>query len=55
MLEETIRQASGGLSLSADQAEQALERILCQQVSDDQIASLLVALSDKGETPEEVT
>ncbi len=55
MLEETIRQASDGRSLSADEAEQALERILCQDVPDDQIASLLVALSEKGETPEEVT
>ncbi len=55
MLEETIRQVRQGRDLSADESEQVLGRIFDRQVSDDQIASLLVALSEKGESAGEIT
>ncbi len=41
-------------SLSREEARAVMEQILAGRVADDQIAALLVALADKGETVEEI-
>ncbi len=41
-------------SLSREEARAVMEQLLAGQVADDQIAALLVALADKGETVEEI-
>ena len=50
-LEDQIRQ---GRSLSEEQSEEALEQILSEGCTDEEISSFLIALSDKGETAEEL-
>jgi anthranilate phosphoribosyltransferase len=54
MLEQLTEQISQNFSLSEERAEGALEAILSAECSDQEIASFLVALSEKGETAEEI-
>jgi len=49
---ENLRQ---GINLSEAEAEEVLEEILSDRPEDSEIAELLVALAEKGETPEEIT
>jgi len=55
MIQDCIRSAVGGNSLSQDQAEEAMREILEGKASPAQIAGLAVALRMKGETVDELT
>jgi anthranilate phosphoribosyltransferase len=55
MIQDCIRSAVGGQSLTQDQAEAVMQEILEGQASPAQIAGLAVALRMKGETVEELT
>jgi anthranilate phosphoribosyltransferase len=54
MLETLVEQIIEGTNLSEEQAENALEEILSAGSSDEEIARFLVALSEKGESAEEI-
>ena len=55
MLAEVLKRvAEEGQSLSRDEARAVMEELLSGRVADDQIAALLVALAEKGETVEEI-
>lgn len=55
MIEEAIKILSGGSDLSQPQMQQAMEEIMSGRAETPQIASFLTALSNKGETVEELT
>jgi anthranilate phosphoribosyltransferase len=55
VIQDCIRSAVGGDSLTQDQAEAVMQEILEGQASPAQIAGLAVALRMKGETVEELT
>lgn len=54
MISKYIDKIKGGRSLQSDEAEQCLNRILEKDVPDQQIAELLIALSEKGESADEI-
>ncbi len=54
MLRPFIEKAESFQNLTLEEAEQALDVILHQDVSDEDIGRLLVSLSEKGETPQEI-
>ena len=53
-LDLAVEQARAGSDLSRGQASEALGVIMAGEASDDQIRDLLLALREKGETPEEL-
>ncbi|MBC5824145.1 MAG: anthranilate phosphoribosyltransferase [Candidatus Eremiobacteraeota bacterium] len=53
-IEECIRRAARGDNFSAPEMEQAVNGIVAGAATPAQVAALLVALSVKGETPEEI-
>jgi anthranilate phosphoribosyltransferase len=55
MIADLIRKAADGLDLTSEEANAAMAEIMSGQASPVQIASFLVAMRMKGETPEEVT
>ena len=54
MISAYIDKIKTGESLRSDEAEQCLNTILEKDVSDGQIAELLITLSEKGETADEI-
>ena len=54
MISKYIDKIKGGRSLQSDEAEQCLNTILKKDVPDGQIAELLIALSEKGESADEI-
>ena len=54
LLDEAVRQAQAGEDLDRDQAAGALAVIMAGEASEEQIRDLLLALREKGETPEEL-
>ena len=54
IVEALQRVAEERQALSRDEAREVMEEILAGRAADDQIAALLVALADKGETVEEI-
>nr|MDP9262829.1 hypothetical protein [Acidobacteriota bacterium] len=55
MLAEVLKRvAEERQSLSRDEARAVMEEVFIGRVADDQIAALLVALAEKGETVEEI-
>ena len=54
MISAYIDKIKTGGSLQVSEAEQCLNTILEKDVSDGQIAELLIALSEKGETADEI-
>ena len=54
MISKHIEKIKVGGSLQSDEAEQCLNTILEKDVPDRQIAELLIALSEKGETADEI-
>ena len=54
MISKYIDKIKVGRSLQSDEAEQCLNIILEKDVADGQIAELLIALSEKGETADEI-
>ena len=54
MISESIDKIKTGESLQSSEAEQCLNTILEKDVPDRQIAELLIALSEKGETADEI-
>ncbi|HOM99008.1 MAG TPA: anthranilate phosphoribosyltransferase [Acidobacteriota bacterium] len=54
MLGEFIEQLRNRQDLDEAAAEQALERVLQPETPDEEIRAFLIALADKGETPEEI-
>ena len=55
MIADLIRKAADGLDLTSEEAKAGMTEIMSGQASPVQIASFLVAMRMKGETPEEVT
>lgn len=55
MLETLTVRIRAGDSLTAEEAEAALEQMLARETSDETIEAFLVALADKGESAAEVT
>jgi len=53
-LDEAVARARGGADLSRDQAAGALAVIMAGEADDGQIRDLLLALREKGETPDEL-
>jgi anthranilate phosphoribosyltransferase len=51
---DTLKKLQGRIHLKSDEAEQLLQAIFDQQLSDIQMAALLSALAAKGETVEEI-
>jgi len=54
MLEEHLKSAQSGTDLTVDQMQQAILWMLAGQVSDQQVADLLLALATKGESVSEL-
>jgi anthranilate phosphoribosyltransferase len=54
MLQECRKQVDAGVDLTEAQAGEALEAILSSDSTDEEIAAFLVALSEKGESAEEI-
>ena len=54
LLDEAVRQAQAGEDLDREQAAGALAVIMAGEASEEQIRDLLLALREKGETPEEL-
>jgi len=54
MIRKALDSITRGLDLSRAEADAAMEEILCGRAADAQIAALLTALRDKGETVEEL-
>ena len=54
MISKYIDKLREGKSLQADEAEQCLSAILESNLPDEQIAELLIAFSEKGETADEI-
>lgn len=54
MISEYIDKIKAGESLQVSEAEQCLNTILEKDVADEQIAELLIALSEKGESADEI-
>lgn len=54
MISEYVDKIKTGKSLQSNEAEQCLNTILEKDVPDQQIAKLLIALSEKGETADEI-
>ena len=54
MISEYIDKIKSGGSLQVSEAEQCLNTILEKDVPDRQIAELLIALSEKGESADEI-
>ena len=54
MISKDIDKIKAGGSLQSDEAEQCLNTILEKDVPDQQIAELLIALSEKGESADEI-
>ena len=54
MVSAYIDKIKTGESLRSDEAEQCLNTILEKDVPDQQIAALLIALSEKGESADEI-
>ena len=54
MISKYIDKLREGESLQADEAEKCLSAILESNLPDEQIAELLIAFSEKGETADEI-
>jgi anthranilate phosphoribosyltransferase len=54
MIVQALNSISGGRDLTRSEADAAMEEILAGRATDEQIAGLLTALRDKGETVEEL-
>jgi anthranilate phosphoribosyltransferase len=55
MIEQALKNLSGGKNLTGDEMQAAIEEILAGSVPTPQIVAFLTTLSQKGETVEEVT